>query len=120
MPEIIFEDTGDKNPATNFLFKRLVIGFIVLQHAQCIFTAPKETRIVNTKILSLSTHGIQIYWEEKSICIITGQSYWERIGKILWTMNKGEHKMYCPKQDFFERENRHELLTTYQNRDVNH
>lgn len=35
-------------------------------------------------------------------------------------MNKGEHKMYCPKQDFFERENRHELLTTYQNRDVNH
>lgn len=39
--------------------KWLVTGYLFLQHTQCIFTAPKETRSMNTKKLSL--YGIQMY-----------------------------------------------------------
>lgn len=42
-----------------------------------------------------------------------------KIGKILRIITEGELKMYCPK-NFLECENGHWLVTTCQNRDVNH
>lgn len=62
---------------------------------------PKRNKIINTKVVSLLIHVIQMYWKERAVCITTGQSYWKKIGKTLWTISRVNIKCITQSRTFW-------------------